>query len=300
MIAMPIFFYILGNDGLATKILYLAMVLAIFSQIPKRFIWRYRPYMAYRAREDQQTRTSSFPSRAVACAVVYCYIIDWIYKDFNHLENQRAETWMFILLVSLPLLISFARINLGVHYPSDCIAGIILGLTTCLFGRLLFYADFYGCSCDSSYSKICHYQNNSAIQELTPRTLHFNWALLACIIVGQFFFALFCILKPIQFWVKFGAVFGLLFPALTFRLLFLCPTRSVQYSLPVPVTTYHFDIIPCVYGLSVVILGMVVGMKLQKKLLFWVFVVYWVFYLFVILFWRLFLVLKAPHWPIIL
>jgi len=103
--------------------------------------------MGYRAIEVQQTRTSSFPSRAVACSVVYCYIIDWIYKDFKELENSSSEWWMFVLIILLPFLISFARINLGVHYPSDCIAGTILGFITCFFGRLLFFADFYGCSC---------------------------------------------------------------------------------------------------------------------------------------------------------
>jgi len=296
---MPIFFYILGRDELATKILYLSMVLAVLSQIPKRFVWRYRPYMGYSAIEYQSTRTSSFPSRAVACSVVYCYVIDWMYKDFAQLDNQTSEWWMFVILILLPFLISFARINLGVHYPSDCIAGVILGLVACLFGRLFFYADFRGCSCDASPSKICYPSANNTVQEITTNHLQLNWIVVACVIVGQFLFALFCVLKPIQFWVKFGAIFGLIFPALTFRLIFLCPTKPTQYfaSLAPAREKYSFDIISCVYALGVVLLGMVVGMKLQKKLLFWVFVVYWVFYLFVILLWRLYLQRLTPHWP---
>jgi len=298
MIAMPIFFYILGQDELATKILYLSMVLVILSQIPKRFVWRYRPFMGYRAIEVQATRTSSFPSRAVACSVIYCYIIDWIFKDSKHYPNPYFEWWMFLVLFLLPVLISFARINLGVHYPSDCIAGVVLGLTSCLLGRVLFFADSRGCSCNESYSTVC-YPNNSTIQSITLQHIDLNWTLLACTIVGQIIFALLCILKPIQFWVKFGAVFGLLFPALTFRLIFLCPVGP-NYLLSLPPTKSRdtFNLIACAYGFGVVVLGMIVGIKLQKKLLFWVFVVYWIFYMFVILLWRLYLQNLIKPWPV--
>jgi len=45
-IACPFILYVLGFDGLATELSYLMLLLALFSQIPKRFIWRFRPYMA--------------------------------------------------------------------------------------------------------------------------------------------------------------------------------------------------------------------------------------------------------------
>jgi len=299
MIAMPIFFYILGADALATKIMYLASALVILSQVPKRFVWRYRPFMGDRAIEIQSTKTSSFPSRAVACSVVYCYVVAWIYKDYLSLYNYYWDWWMIVLLILFPLLLSFARINLGVHYPSDCVAGIILGLLACAIGRILIFADGHGCSCvnDDFSSNIMCYSNNSNIHTITPQNFELNWTVVACVIVGQILFALFCILKPMEFWVKFGAVFGLLFPALTFRLVFLCPSPSSLSSLPPTLWFKSFDIISCVYGLAVVVIGMVIGMKLQKKLLFWVFVIYWIFYMFVILFWRLYLQYHAPHWP---
>jgi hypothetical protein len=48
-IATPFVLYVLGFDGLATELSYLMLLLALFSQIPKRFLWRYRPYMVGRA-----------------------------------------------------------------------------------------------------------------------------------------------------------------------------------------------------------------------------------------------------------
>jgi len=283
--------------------MYLAISLVVLSQIPKRFVWRYRPFMGDRAVEIQSTRTSSFPSRAVACSVVYCYIVAWIYKEYKDFNNSYWEWWMIVLLLIFPLLLSFARINLGVHYPSDCIAGIILGLLACALGRLLFFADSRGCSCTDISPTVdtvsCYIgTNNTSVQPISLQHFVLNWTIVSCVIVGQLLFALFCVLKPIQFWVKFGAVFGLLFPALTFRLVFLCPLPGSYTSLPPTRYFSKFDIISCVYGLGVVIIGMVIGMKLQKKLLFWVFVIYWVFYMFVILFWRLFLQYKVPHWPV--
>jgi len=205
---------------------------------------------------------------------------------------------MLVILILIPGILSFARINLGVHYPSDCIAGVILGFSACMLGRLLILADNHGCSCDSTFSKIC-YPNNSTIKEITPTNLELNWIVVSCLIAGQLIFALLCILKPIQFWVKFGAIFGLLFPALTFRLVFLCPLGSPGKiaSLNPTITNQNFDIVSFVYGLGVVIIGMAIGIKLQQRLLFWVFMLYWLFYIFVILFWRLYIQYRVPKWP---
>lgn len=51
IVALPIILFILGFDHMGSKTLYIAMVLCFLSQIPKRFLWRYRPYMAHRAEE---------------------------------------------------------------------------------------------------------------------------------------------------------------------------------------------------------------------------------------------------------
>ena len=83
IIAAPFALLMIGYDSLSIQIGYLALVLATLSQvcvfnnvlcidcrkliiiikIPKRFVWRYRPYMIYRAQERKRDKTSSFPSR---------------------------------------------------------------------------------------------------------------------------------------------------------------------------------------------------------------------------------------------
>jgi len=45
----PLVLYVLAWDSLATQFTYLALTTALVSQIPKRFVWRSRPYLAGRA-----------------------------------------------------------------------------------------------------------------------------------------------------------------------------------------------------------------------------------------------------------
>eukprot|EP01127_Copromyxa_protea_P021744 TRINITY_DN7569_c0_g1_i2.p1 TRINITY_DN7569_c0_g1~~TRINITY_DN7569_c0_g1_i2.p1 ORF type:complete len:284 (+),score=30.53 TRINITY_DN7569_c0_g1_i2:91-852(+) len=139
IVALPILLFILGFDHMGSKCLYIGMVLCFFSQVPKRFVWRYRPYMAYRAEERQRDKTSSFPSRAVACSVVYAYVVN-IFVMF-YTESKEISWWMFLLMVVCPILASFSRINLGVHYPSDCLCGAILGLTVCTVANGFYQLD---------------------------------------------------------------------------------------------------------------------------------------------------------------
>lgn len=47
--AVPFILLALGIDGLGTEFTYLGLITAFISQIPKRFVWRYRPWMVQRA-----------------------------------------------------------------------------------------------------------------------------------------------------------------------------------------------------------------------------------------------------------
>ena len=93
-----------------------------------------------------RTDTSSFPSRAVCCAVVYSYAI--CYSFIYIFGGGIMWSWMPLLFVVTILLSSFARIYLGVHYPSDCIFGaieVILFISFPSFSFLCFiiYIFFY-------------------------------------------------------------------------------------------------------------------------------------------------------------
>ena len=101
----------MGLDDVATESTYLILVTAFFSQIPKRFIWRYRPYVVGRAEGRRRDITSSFPSRAVTCGVVYSYALC---RGFAHRAGREGFTWyMPVSMVMCGFLAAFARINLG-------------------------------------------------------------------------------------------------------------------------------------------------------------------------------------------
>jgi hypothetical protein len=50
-IAVPFCLFIFGKDTLATEMTFLMALTCLISQIPKRFLWRYRPYMVGRAKK---------------------------------------------------------------------------------------------------------------------------------------------------------------------------------------------------------------------------------------------------------
>ena len=74
-IMLPFVLHGLGIDSLATLFTYIAVALGIIPQIPKRFIWRSRPYMVGRAIKLNKAGTSSFPSRAVTVRYLNKYYI---------------------------------------------------------------------------------------------------------------------------------------------------------------------------------------------------------------------------------
>jgi membrane-associated phospholipid phosphatase len=129
--------YALGYDaagGLCTSIL---IVLALASQIPKKFIWRQRPWMAGRAKAHRRDSTSSFPSRAVVCGVVFA----WLALASVAVETSGAEA-MPVNLVWLAVVFSasaasLSRVVVGAHYPSDCVCGFLLGVLILKLGGKL-------------------------------------------------------------------------------------------------------------------------------------------------------------------
>jgi undecaprenyl-diphosphatase len=65
----------------------------------------------------------SFPSGHAALSTTLAFCVYLIFKD-----KVRYKKTFLILLISYPLLISFTRVYLHVHYLSDVIAGVGLGL----------------------------------------------------------------------------------------------------------------------------------------------------------------------------
>lgn len=68
----------------------------------------------------------SFPSgHAMNSFIFYCLLAYFVY---HFTKNRTLSIWASIAALGLILLIGLSRVYLGVHYPSDVIAGYIAGL----------------------------------------------------------------------------------------------------------------------------------------------------------------------------
>lgn len=70
---------------------------------------------------------TSFPSGHVAAATVYAAIAVIVFK---HTRATWARSLAVVLAVIVPLVVAWARVYQGVHYFTDALAGIALGVTS--------------------------------------------------------------------------------------------------------------------------------------------------------------------------
>ncbi len=94
---------------------------ALTVYIMKVLIARTRPLEAI-----VQVDGYSFPSGHAAIATLFCSLLIFAYKD--HIRNIFLRMLFIIILSLLALTIAFSRVYLSVHYLSDVIVGIVLGL----------------------------------------------------------------------------------------------------------------------------------------------------------------------------
>jgi len=283
-IASPLVLFILGYDGLATEFVYLALLTALISQIPKRFVWRFRPYMVNRAKMVKKDKTSSLPSRAVTCATVYSFAVIWgyMYKNMPDDGSIPFEWWMPLLFLFAILISSFARINLGAHYPSDCVAGIIQGTIVCLIGTAFWKGDTVGCS--SCRDRRCYSQSPDST--LTLQSLdHINILMVLLVFGFSLLIPLVSVVKPIDFWSKCDRVYGMLFPGIAFQLLFLCPNSTNEgFSLSPPPRPEWYDFL---FAIAVAAIATGIGARIQGRRPIFVYLVLYSSLLFSLSLWRL-------------
>jgi undecaprenyl-diphosphatase len=124
-IACALLISLLGHGSLRTAALQSLTALAV-SHLPvailKKKYPRLRPYLVL-----PQTNTCknplkdhSFPSGHTTA--IFSVVIPII----------AAFPWVGILLLPLAVTVAMSRIYLGLHYPSDCAAGCLIGSTTAL------------------------------------------------------------------------------------------------------------------------------------------------------------------------
>ncbi|NTW68427.1 MAG: phosphatase PAP2 family protein [Chlorobiaceae bacterium] len=127
-----------GRQGFLVILLaLLAVGMADFiaSGILKPLVERVRPCFAL---EDvrllvHQSRSYSFASSHAANSSAVA-ATTWI---FFH-RGERIEKLFTVLMIAYALAIGFSRIYVGVHYPGDVLAGMLIGLFSASFVYLLF------------------------------------------------------------------------------------------------------------------------------------------------------------------
>lgn len=100
---------------------FLAAVLArgIFTELIRYFYFRPRPFVVFsniQALIDKNPAESSFPSGHAAFMFAIAFSV--------YLYNRKLGA----ILIAAALFLSFARIYVGVHYPTDILGGILVAV----------------------------------------------------------------------------------------------------------------------------------------------------------------------------
>ncbi len=136
--AFLILIYIMKGDRLRAALLPLLGLLLTdgLTNILKELIKRHRPFLEVQdvfvlvGKGGSYSMPSAHASNVAAVSLVMGYLF-WKWTD------GRARTFGIAYLALSALMVSFSRIYVGVHYPSDVIAGMGLGMLT---GAVLLYA----------------------------------------------------------------------------------------------------------------------------------------------------------------
>jgi undecaprenyl-diphosphatase len=129
VIALGGIVFLLAGRRRTALILLLAPLLGSgISQGSKYVIKRERPDVAWRLVERPDS--PSFPSGHALYAMAVYFTLALLAS--RHLRNRTLRTMVLAVGFILPLAIGFSRPYLGVHYPSDVLAGWTAGLACAL------------------------------------------------------------------------------------------------------------------------------------------------------------------------
>eukprot|EP00002_Diphylleia_rotans_P018174 TRINITY_DN3526_c0_g1_i2.p1 TRINITY_DN3526_c0_g1~~TRINITY_DN3526_c0_g1_i2.p1 ORF type:complete len:372 (+),score=74.02 TRINITY_DN3526_c0_g1_i2:65-1180(+) len=233
VVIFPFVLFMLNYDEFATYMAICSLMCSFISQLPKRFLWRYRPYVVNRAAKLHSDKTSSFPSRAVTGGAVFAMIICVGTNIHNKNSTYQVDWWMPFLYLLLPLAASLSRIYFGVHYPTDCIGGFVQGNLIVILSSALF--ESFNSTCESCLHDDCYSASGTSSVINSSHQDNIDWAALFGFSVLGFAFVFLSSVKPLEFWAKCHYVYGLVWPSFVFRISFLCsPLNPSGASLTAP------------------------------------------------------------------
>lgn len=128
-IFLVMFFFLLSNKRISCLMSINLLIAYVLSVIFKNIFRRDRPlFMLVEKPSD-----FSFPSGHSMCSIVFYGFLIYIVNKF--IKNVYIRKVINIFLVLLMFLIPFSRLYLGVHFFTDVVAGVILGVV-CLLSFL--------------------------------------------------------------------------------------------------------------------------------------------------------------------
>lgn len=132
VIAVAGFLYLTEQSRKATIVLVWSAAGAVLSHLSKLGFARPRPELVPHAAE---VFTPSFPSgHAMLSAVIYLTLGAMIASTQ---DNRRTKFYVLAFAVMLTMLVGMSRVYLGVHWPSDVLAGWALGAAWACLGWLV-------------------------------------------------------------------------------------------------------------------------------------------------------------------
>mmetsp|Transcript_6359 Transcript_6359/g.14668 ORF Transcript_6359/g.14668 Transcript_6359/m.14668 type:complete len:535 (+) Transcript_6359:1-1605(+) len=227
ILSIPFMCFMCSADGLGGEMTWMATITTLVPAFLKRTIWRKRPCF-----EGQPPRAKkvphwlapdtlqSFPCQTTCNAVMVCFVAGYIRKYYD--PNLPLSWWMPLVPLFLIIPAVFARINLGLCYPTDCISGAVLGFILTWPVATFYKRDLMGCPSCAFNACYSLEPTGGALGTLEgvniPVLIIFP---LVCIPV-----LCICLMRPIEFFTRFHTFLGIIVPLLVFFLAYLCPPLS--------------------------------------------------------------------------